>query len=38
MEAVLVTRTADNVYNTVNLFETVVAPLDGMAAKPAFTF
>jgi protein-L-isoaspartate(D-aspartate) O-methyltransferase len=37
MEAVLVTRTADNVYNTVNLFETVVAPLDGMAAKPAFT-
>jgi len=38
MEAVLVTRTGEDVYNTVNLFETVVAPLDGVAAKPVFAF
>ncbi|MDR2837106.1 MAG: protein-L-isoaspartate O-methyltransferase [Azonexus sp.] len=37
MEAVLVTRTGDDVYNTVNLFETVAPPLDGAAAKPVFT-
>ncbi len=36
MEAVLVTCTGEGVYNTVNLFETVVPPLDGVAAKPAF--
>ncbi len=38
MEAVLVTCTGEGIYNTVNLFETVVAPLDGIAAKPAFAF
>lgn len=38
MEAVLVTCTEEGIYHTVNLFETVVAPLDGIAAKPAFTF
>ncbi|MCL2524383.1 MAG: protein-L-isoaspartate O-methyltransferase [Betaproteobacteria bacterium] len=36
MEAVLVTCTGDGAYNRVNLFETVVPPLDGFAAKPAF--
>ncbi|MDR1995751.1 protein-L-isoaspartate O-methyltransferase [Azonexus sp.] len=38
MEAVLVTCTGESIYNTVNLFETVVAPLDGITAKPAFAF
>lgn len=38
MEAVLVTCTGEGIYNTVNLFETVVAPLDGITAKPAFAF
>lgn len=38
MEAVLVTCTGEGIYNTVNLFETVVAPLDGITAKPAFVF
>ncbi|HEX6733289.1 MAG TPA: protein-L-isoaspartate O-methyltransferase [Azonexus sp.] len=37
MEAVLVTCTGEGVYNSVNLFETVVPPLDGVTAKPAFT-
>ncbi|MDR2187632.1 MAG: protein-L-isoaspartate O-methyltransferase [Azonexus sp.] len=37
MEAVLVTCTGEGVYHTVNLFETVAPPLDGIAAKPAFT-
>lgn len=38
MEAQLVTCTADGVYNTVNLFETVVPPLVGFAAKNHFEF
>ena len=38
MEAQLITCTADGVYNTVNLFETVVPALDGFAAKENFTF
>lgn len=38
MEAVLVTCIGEGVYNTVNLFETIVAPLDGAAGKPAFAF
>lgn len=38
MEAQLITCTADGRYNTVNLFETVVAPLAGAAAKPEFAF
>jgi len=37
MEAVLVTCTGEGVYNSVNLFETVIAPLDGIAAKPSFS-
>jgi protein-L-isoaspartate(D-aspartate) O-methyltransferase len=38
MEAQLVTCSADGVFNTVNLFETVAPPLDGGDAKPAFEF
>jgi len=38
MEAVLITCTGEGIYNRVNLFETVVAPLDGIAARPAFAF
>ncbi len=38
MEAQLITCTADGVFNTVNLFETVVPALDGFAAKDAFAF
>lgn len=37
MEAVLVTCTGEGVYNSVNLFETVIAPLDGFAPKPSFS-
>lgn len=37
MEAQLVTCTAEGVFNTVNLFETVVPPLDGIAARSSFT-
>lgn len=36
MEAQLVTCTAEGVFNTVNLFETVVPPLDGIAARSSF--
>lgn len=36
MEAQLITCTADGVFNTVNLFETVVPPLDGIAARSSF--
>lgn len=38
MEAQLITCTADGRYNTVNLFETVIAPLVGAATKPEFAF
>jgi protein-L-isoaspartate(D-aspartate) O-methyltransferase len=38
MEAQLITCTADGVYNTVNLFETVVPALDGVPAKSSFAF
>lgn len=38
MEAQLITCTADGVFNTVNLFETVVPPLNGVAAKASFSF
>lgn len=38
MEAQLITCTADGVYNTVNLFETVVPALDGIPAKSSFAF
>lgn len=38
MEAQLITCTADGVYSTVNLFETVVPALDGTPAKSAFSF
>jgi protein-L-isoaspartate(D-aspartate) O-methyltransferase len=38
MAAQLITCTADGVYNTVNLFETVIPALDGLAAKTSFTF
>ena len=38
MEAQLITCTADGIHNTVNLFETVIPPLDGVEAKGSFTF
>ncbi|HLO61625.1 MAG TPA: protein-L-isoaspartate O-methyltransferase [Azonexus sp.] len=38
MEAQLITCTGDGVYNTVNLFETVVPALDGADAKDRFSF
>jgi len=38
MEAQLITCTADGVYNTVNLFETVVPPLQDAAAPSRFEF
>jgi protein-L-isoaspartate(D-aspartate) O-methyltransferase len=38
MEAQLITCTADGIYNTVNLFETVIPALDGTQAKDGFTF
>ena len=38
MEAQLITCTAEGVYNTVNLFETVVPALDGATAPETFTF
>ncbi|MBL0353277.1 MAG: protein-L-isoaspartate O-methyltransferase [Candidatus Dechloromonas phosphoritropha] len=38
MEAQLVTSNGEGVFNTVNLFETVVPALDGGEAKPGFSF
>ncbi|MGE5471655.1 MAG: protein-L-isoaspartate O-methyltransferase family protein [Bacteroidota bacterium] len=38
MEAQLITCTADGIYNTVNLFETVIPALDGAPAKDGFSF
>jgi protein-L-isoaspartate(D-aspartate) O-methyltransferase len=38
MEAQLITCTADGIYNTVNLFETVIPALDGLPVKSSFTF
>jgi len=38
MEAQLITCTADGRYNTVNLFETVVARLEGTTASTEFSF
>ena len=38
MEAQLITCTGDGIYNTVNLFETVIPALDGTTAKDGFTF
>ena len=38
MEAQLITCTADGIFNTVNLFETVIPALDGVAAKSSFSF
>jgi protein-L-isoaspartate(D-aspartate) O-methyltransferase len=38
MEAQLITCTADGIYNTVNLFETVIPALDGVATKESFAF
>ncbi|MGV0952125.1 MAG: protein-L-isoaspartate O-methyltransferase family protein [Azonexus sp.] len=38
MEAKLVTCSAEGVYNTINLFETVVPALDSGNAKPGFSF
>jgi len=37
MEAQLVTASAEGVYNTINLFETVVQPLDGVATPSSFS-
>ncbi|WP_371324073.1 protein-L-isoaspartate O-methyltransferase [Dechloromonas sp. ZY10] len=38
MEAQLVTCTGEGVFNTVNLFETVIPSLDGFAAAESFSF
>jgi protein-L-isoaspartate(D-aspartate) O-methyltransferase len=38
MEAQLITCTADGLYQTVNLFETVIPALDGVGAKTGFSF
>ena len=38
MEAQLITCTAEGIYNTVNLFETVIPALDGFVAKESFSF
>ena len=38
MEAQLITCTADGLYQTVNLFETVIPALDGVGAKAGFSF
>lgn len=38
MEAQLITCTADGIYNTVNLFETVIPGLDGVTANTKFSF
>jgi len=38
MEAQLITCTADGIYNTINLFETVIPGLDGVEIKASFTF
>jgi len=38
MEAQLITCTTDGVYNTINIFETVVPPLNNVAAKDRFEF
>jgi len=38
MEAQLITCTAEGVFNTVNLFETVIPTLDGVTAKTSFSF
>lgn len=38
MEAQLITCTADGIFNTVNLFETVIPALDGVATKESFAF
>jgi len=38
MEAQLMTCTTDGVYNTINIFETVVPPLNNVAAKDRFEF
>lgn len=38
MEAKLVTRTDENAFNTINLFETVVAPLQAATQREQFVF
>ena len=38
MEAQLITRTGEDTFNVINLFETVVPKLDGVAAKSGFKF
>jgi len=38
MQAQLITCTAEGVYNTVNLFETVIPPLDGASTGQRFSF
>lgn len=38
MEAQLITCTGDGIYNTINLFETVIPALDGTPAKEEFSF
>ena len=38
MEAQLITCTGEGIYNTVNLFETVIPALDGADTKSSFSF
>jgi protein-L-isoaspartate(D-aspartate) O-methyltransferase len=38
MEAQLITCSAENTYNTINIFETVIPALDGATAKASFAF
>jgi protein-L-isoaspartate(D-aspartate) O-methyltransferase len=38
MQAQLITCTADGIYNTVNLFETVIPAIDGTATQSDFSF
>ena len=38
IEAQLITRTADQAFNTINLFETVVAPLRTTQPRQSFVF
>ncbi len=38
MQAQLITCTADGIYNTVNLFETVIPSIDGTATQSDFSF
>ncbi|MBL8421347.1 MAG: protein-L-isoaspartate O-methyltransferase, partial [Dechloromonas sp.] len=38
MEAQLITCSSEGIYNSINLFETVVPALDGVEVRPGFSF